>query len=51
MLKFVLGLVVVAFAVGGIEDSFSDTDLVISCLVAAMGLMLMHAGTQDIKEQ
>lgn len=51
MLKFVLGLVAVGFAMGGVENSFNDMDLVVSCLVAAMGLMLMYAGVQDLKEQ
>ena len=45
MFVFVVGLVVTAFGVGGVENSITDTELLQSLAVAAVGLGSMFCAT------
>ena len=42
---FILGLILTAFGVGGIEHSISDGELLSSMFVSIVGLLIMYAGT------
>ena len=50
-IRFFLGLLITLFAVGGIENSLIDSDLVKSCLLAAVGLVLMASGSNAMKDK
>ena len=50
MIRIILGFLIVYGAVGGIENSVSDLDLMIACLIAAFGFMLMVSGVRFVKE-
>jgi len=49
MFVFVVGLILTMFAVGGVENSITNTELLTSVLVAATGLGCMFCGTVMIK--
>ena len=49
MFVFIVGMLVTAFAVGGVENSITDTELLQACLVALTGLGCMGCGTLMIK--
>ena len=49
MFVFLVGLILTAFAVGGVENSVTDTELVGAVLVALVGLGSMFCGTLMIK--
>lgn len=49
MFVFVVGMILTAFAVGGVENSITDTELLQSVLVAITGLGCMFCGTLMIK--
>lgn len=49
MFVFVVGMIVTMFAVGGVENSITNAELVQSVLVAATGLACMYAGTLMIR--
>jgi hypothetical protein len=42
---FILGLILTAFGVGGVENSVTDTELLSAVAVSALGLAIMYAGT------
>ncbi len=42
---FVTGLLVTFGAVGGVENSVTDSELLSSVIVAAVGLAVMYVGT------
>ena len=44
-----LGLVMTMFGVGGVENSVTDTELLASVAVAAVGLLIMWAGTLGVR--
>ena len=46
---FILGLILTAFGVGGIEQSINDSELLASCLVSITGLLIMYVGTAAMK--
>ncbi len=45
MFVFVTGLLVTFGAVGGVENSVTDSELLSSVIVAAVGLAVMYVGT------
>ena len=49
MFVFITGLLVTFGAVGGIEQSVTDTDLLSSMVVAIVGLAVMYCGMLAIK--
>ena len=49
MIRFIVGLLVVFGAVGGMEDP--EAPLLILTGIAALGLYLMYAGTEKMKQQ
>ncbi len=49
MFVFVVGLILTMFAVGGVENSITDSELLTSVLVAVTGLGCMFCGTLMIK--
>jgi uncharacterized membrane protein len=49
MFVFVVGLILTMFAVGGVENSITDSELLTSVLVAVTGLGCMFCGTVMIK--
>ena len=49
MFVFVVGLILTMFAVGGVENSITNTELLTSVLVAVTGLGCMFCGTVMIK--
>lgn len=42
---FMLGLILTMFGVGGVENSVTDSELVASVAVSALGLAIMYCGT------
>ena len=46
---FITGLLVTFGAVGGVEHSVNDSELLSSLLVAAVGLAVMSVGTLALK--
>jgi hypothetical protein len=44
-----LGLLLTAFGVGGIEQSINDSELLAACLVSITGLLIMYVGTAAMK--
>jgi len=46
---FFFGLLLTFGAVGGVENSITDTELLSAVAVAAMGLALMYVGTLGIR--
>jgi len=51
MIGIILGLIIVVGGVGGVEQSQTDFDLLVSALTSAFGLMLMASGVSVVKEQ
>jgi len=49
MFVFVVGLLITFGAVGGIEQSVSNTDLMSSMLVAIVGLLTMYCGVLGLR--
>lgn len=49
MFVFVVGLILTMFAVGGVENSITNTELLQSLAVAVTGLACMYCGTVMIK--
>ncbi len=49
MFVFVVGLILTMFAVGGVENSITDSELLQSLAVAVTGLGCMYCGTLMIK--
>ena len=49
MFVFVVGLILTIFAVGGVENSITNTELLQSLAVAVTGLGCMFCGTVMIK--
>ncbi len=49
MFVFVVGLILTMFAVGGVENSITDSELLQSLAVAVTGLGCMFCGTVMIK--
>jgi hypothetical protein len=50
MIRTILGFLIVYGAVGGIETSVSDLDLMVSCLIAALGFMMMMSGIATVNK-
>jgi hypothetical protein len=49
MFVFITGLLITFGAVGGIEQSVSNTDMISSMVVAIVGLLTMYCGSLGIK--
>lgn len=49
MFVFIVGLVITFGAVGGIEQSVSNSDLMSSMVIAIVGLLTMYCGMLGIK--
>jgi hypothetical protein len=49
MFVFITGLLVTFGAVGGIEQSITDTDMLTSMVVAIVGLLVMYCGVLALK--
>ena len=49
MFVFVVGLLITFGAVGGIEQSVSNSDLMSSMVIAILGLLTMYCGMLGIK--
>jgi hypothetical protein len=49
MFVFIVGLLITFGAVGGIEQSVSNTDLMSSMMIAILGLLTMYCGMLGIK--
>jgi hypothetical protein len=49
MFVFIVGLIITFGAVGGIEQSVSNTDLMSSMVFAILGLLTMYCGMLGIK--
>ena len=49
MFVFIVGMIVTMFAVGGVENSITNTELLQSVLVAVTGLGCMGCGVLMIK--
>ena len=49
MFVFIVGLIITVGAVGGIEQSVSNTDLMSSMMIAILGLLTMYCGMLGIK--
>lgn len=49
MFLLMLGLVLTMFGVGGVENSVTDTELLSSVAVSALGLGIMWAGTLGVR--
>ena len=50
MIRFVLGLLIVFGAVGGLEND-PDASLLVLTTIAIIGLLLMHSGAHAIGKQ
>lgn len=46
---FILGLLLTMFGVGGVENSITDTELLSSLAVSALGLGIMYCGTLGVR--
>ena len=46
---FITGLLITFGAVGGVEQSVNDSELLSSLLVAAVGVAVMYVGTLALK--
>ena len=44
MNKIIIGFVIVIFAVGGIEASITTQELIVSCVIAFIGLVMAQVG-------
>ena len=51
MIRVILGIIIVGFGMGGVENSISDFDLFKSCVVSAFGLLVMYSGVNVVKKQ
>jgi hypothetical protein len=49
MFVFITGLLVTFGAVGGVENSVTNSELLTAVIVAAVGLAVMYAGTLMIR--
>lgn len=49
MILLMLGLVLTAFGVGGIENSIADSELLASCVVSILGLLVMYCGVLALR--
>ena len=49
MFVFIAGLLVTFGAVGGIEQSVTDSDMLSSMVIAIVGLLIMYCGMLGIK--
>ena len=49
MFVFITGLLMTFSAVGGIEQSITNEDMMSSMVVAIVGLLVMYAGTLGIR--
>ncbi len=49
MFVFIVGMILTMFAVGGVENSITNTELLQSLAVAVTGLGCMYCGTLMIK--
>jgi hypothetical protein len=49
MFVFITGLLVTFGAVGGIEQSVTDSDMMSSMVIAIVGLLVMYAGMLGIR--
>ena len=49
MFVFIVGLIITFGAVGGIEQSVSNSDLMSSMVIAIVGLLTMYCGMLGIK--
>jgi hypothetical protein len=49
MFVFVVGLLITFGAVGGIEQSVENTELMSSVLVAILGLLVMYCGSLGMR--
>jgi len=50
MIMFTLGLLLCFGGVGGVESSMDTLSLLGSLVVAGLGLLMMYAGTEALKE-
>jgi hypothetical protein len=48
---FIAGLLLTFGAVGGVEAAETDTDMLISTMLAVPGLLMMYLGTNLLKNQ
>lgn len=44
------GLLIAMFGVGGVENSITNADMALACVVCAVGLALMASGVKAMKE-
>ena len=49
MFVFIVGLLITAGAVGGVEQSLTNTDLMSSMVIAILGLLTMYCGMLGLK--
>jgi hypothetical protein len=49
MFVFIVGLLITFGAVGGVEQSVNDTDLMSSMVIAIVGLLTMYCGMLGLK--
>lgn len=49
MFVFIVGMIITAFAVGGVENSITDSQLLTAIMVAVTGLGCMFCGTLMIR--
>jgi hypothetical protein len=49
MIMFVFGLILTGFGVGGVENSISNRELIVSLLVSLTGLAVMWVGTLAVR--
>jgi len=49
MFVFMVGLLVTAFGVGGVEQSLDNAGLALGALVSLVGCLIMWAGTLGLK--
>ena len=45
------GLIVTLFGVGGVEHSFTDSELIQAVIVSSVGLLIMWTGTVKLKQE
>lgn len=50
MNKIIIGFVIVIFAVGGIEASITTQELMVSCVIAFIGLVMAQVGVIQMIE-
>lgn len=49
-IRFFLGMLIAFGAVGGIENSMNNSELLQATLVAFVGIALMYSGSNSMKE-